>query len=135
MHTRNLEHAEKNRIWHPPQEVHARRVQRVAEFLQHLLTVSLALWEPYSVTHVVAANDDHVGVRVSREDGRHATHENLEPTVGLKIAGDVGDDLILYRQLATAIGELEFRGRIGLDQSGFDAFVDDPKHGAVAFGV
>lgn len=73
----------------------------------------LAVGQSHPIAHAITSHDDHVSLGPPGKDGRETSHEDLETSVGLKIAGDVGDDLILAGTFAIAAGETEFGGGVG----------------------
>lgn len=135
VHPGDLEHREEGGVRHSAQEVHATEVQGIPEFLQHLLPIRLAVGKPRAVTHFVSADDHYLSLGPLGKDGWEAPHEALEPTVGLEIARDIGNDFVLGRELAITARETEFGGRVGLYDSRVDSFVDDAQHGLISLRV
>ena len=131
----DLEHGEEGGVRHSAQEVHAAEVEGVPELFQHFLPVRLTFRQSHPIAHLITADDNHLSLGASGENRWEASHEAPESAVGLEIARDVGDDLILGRQLAITIRETEFGGRVGLYDPRVDTFVDDAQHGLISLGV
>src|SRR6185312_11644463 len=135
VHPRDLEHGKESRIRHPAQEMHAPQIERVAQLLQHLLSVGFPIGESRAIAHLIATDYDHFSLGTTGKNGREAAHEGLKSPVRFETASDIGNDLVLGGQLSIAAREAELGGGIGHHEPRVDSLVDDAQHGVVALRI
>lgn len=135
VHPGDLEDCKECRIGHPAQEMYPAEVEGVPELLQHLFPIGFAVRKSRAIAHLIAADNDHLSLGTSGEDGRKAAHEALEPPVRLEIASDICDDLIIVGQLTTTIRQTQLGGGIGLHDPRVDSLMDDAQHRVVTLWI
>ena len=80
-----------------PGEVHARKIDLAVDLAQQALAVGLARRQARRVAHLVAADDHDARLRPALLDLGNRAHEDVEAAVGLEVARDVSDQLLLTR--------------------------------------
>jgi hypothetical protein len=105
MHGRQLEQRDEVLVRDMAEEMHPHPVGITdlrADFGNEDVLPRLAILWPRAVAHIIAADDQYLGVGAALQDLRQRAHEAVVAPVRFEVTVDEGDDLILFRQGAVA---------------------------------
>ena len=122
MHRRHLHQRAQRSVRQPFEKMNARKIEMRQRRPQAIRLPVAPIRRGISVGRRFRSDEHDMGPRTPAQYLRQSAHEYMEAAHGLHAPREISDDLVFARECEPARG-FEFRGGIGGDPAGIDAFM------------